>query len=126
MKTISRKCKQCPKPIPSTRKKSALYCCDECYKESGRERSSKAWASKTAAGKALKSNEKLLDKFYFMVELGRDIYYDDLEKMKFDFGISEGQTVGLGNLVGTIVGAFAYNIDTKTEKVILWKLKDVK
>jgi hypothetical protein len=126
MKTIPRICKRCPKPIPVTRKKSALYCSDECYSEAKRERSSKAWANKTAAGRALKRNEKILDKFYLMVELGREIYYDDLDRMKFDFGISEGQTAGPGNRVGIIVGTFAYNIDLKTEKILLWKLEDIK
>ena len=126
MKKDSGKCKWCTRAIPTSRKRSAEYCSDQCYYEAKKERSCISYQNNTAAAKAIKRNERILDKFYLLVELDREFYYDDLEKNNFDFGLSEGQTAGSGNVVGTIVGRYAYYIDPKTQKILLWKLKDVK
>ena len=124
-KKESRPCKYCPNPIPAHRKKSAVYCSDECYYEAKKERSCKSYENSTAAAKAIKRTEKILDRFYLLVLLEKDFRYDDLEKLNFDFGVSEGQSAGPNNEVGTVVGKYAYFIDPKTENTILWKLKDV-
>jgi len=60
-----------------------------------------------------------------ILPLQNDFNYDDLDKMNFDFSVSEGQSAGSNNEVGTVVGKYAYFINPKTENTTLWKLKDI-
>lgn len=123
METKVRQCKRCFRAIPATRKKSALYCSDECYYEAKKERSCISYQTGTAAHKAIRQNEKILAGFYLFVECGLTVTYDYLQKKGFNWGISNGETVGPGNLIGKIIGGYAYHLNPSTKIITLWKLK---
>jgi hypothetical protein len=66
--------------------------------------------------------ECILEQFFLLTELQKEILYDDLNKRGFDWGITTGETRGPNDTIWKTVGKFAYFIEpNKTVKV--WKLK---
>ncbi len=123
MTTNQKICLWCKHAIPKSRKKSSLYCSDEHYYEAKKVRSSQFYENRVTPYKEIKRNEKILEAFFLFVELSRDIFYADLEYKKFNWGIAGNETLGPGNLIGKIVGRYAYHLNLSTKRVTLWKLK---
>lgn len=117
-----RKCLHCAKDIPSTKKRSAKYCTDSCYYEAKKDRSNNRYSLIKGSFDRIKQNESILEQFFLLTELKKEILYEDLNKRGFNWGITTGETVGPNNTIWKMVGKFAYFIEpNKTVKV--WKLK---
>jgi hypothetical protein len=119
-----RKCLHCSGDIPSTRKKSSRYCGDTCYYEAKKNRSNNRYNLIKSSYDRIKKAEAILEQFFLLTELRKEILYDDLEKRGFDWGITTGESLGPNDTIWKTVGRFAYLIEpNKTVKV--WKLKQL-
>jgi hypothetical protein len=123
MKSELRKCKWCNEQIPPHEHGLARYCSNEHYELAKKSRSQKRYQDISEFTKELKRNEDILNRFYLMVELQFPVTFENLDNKKFNWGISQGETVGLGNRRGVVIGRYAYHLDTRTKNVIIWKLK---
>jgi hypothetical protein len=124
MKQQPTKCLVCDQPIPKTRKRSSRYCSLEHYYEAKLNRSITTYAKAVASTKELKKNEKILESFYLLVELKRDIFFEDLQQKMFNWSISFGDTLGPDNeTIYKIIGQYAYHLNPSTRKVNICKLK---
>lgn len=118
------KCKKngCKNNIPGSRKRSAKYCSDSCYYEAKKERSSLRYISLKAPMVELIRCERILAQMHFIVSLGKPITGNDLNLMKFNFGISTGERLDKQNRLFKIVGLYAYYLD-KDNNLTIWKLE---
>ena len=114
--------KICSNTIPKTRKKSAKYCCDECYYEAKKERSSLRYASINASTKEVKRHEATLAFLYSVAMLKKPINADDLKAYGFDFGLSTGEHFDTKKGPCKIIGRYAYHINND-KTLTIWKLK---
>ncbi len=117
-----KKCILCKKEIPKTRKRSAVYCSDECYYAAKKERSSKKYAILKAPVDEIKRNENILSYLFGVAKLNKSINANDLVAYSFNFGISTGEhkheVYGPCKIIGKYV--YYYHSDKKLE---IWKLK---
>lgn len=117
-----RKCLHCDADIPAKRKKSSKYCSDACYYEAKKDRSNSRYQTIKSSFDQVRHNENLLEQFYLLTELKKEIHFDDLNKKGFNWGITTGETAGPNDTIWRIVGKYAYFIQSnKTVKV--WKLR---
>lgn len=117
-----KKCIRCSGDIPATRKISSRYCSDNCYYEAKKDRSNIRYSTIKSNFDLIKRNEAILDKFYLLTELKKEILFEDLNKAGFNWGLTTGESAGPNNTIWKIVGKYAYFIEAnKTVKV--WKSK---
>ena len=98
-----------------------MYCSDVHYYEAKKRRSSESYHNSTAASKEIKRNEKILESFYLLKELGKEIYFKDLDSKNFNWGCSSAEKANSKNQIFKIVGKYAYHLDSLTQKITLEK-----
>jgi hypothetical protein len=112
----------CTGDIPITRKRSSKYCSNTCYYEAKKNRSNNRYNLIKSSYDRIRQAESILEQFFLLTELKKEILYDDLNRRGFDWGITTGETLGPNDTIWKTVGKFTYFIEpNKTVKV--WKLK---
>lgn len=111
----------CKKEIPKTRKSTAKHCCNECSYEMKKRRNKIHYDALIRPAKEFKRNELILEQLYIMQQLGKPITGKDLEKLGFNFGISNGETLAEKSLIVKIIGKYAYHLNNEYNLKI-WKL----
>lgn len=117
-----RKCLHCNTDIPAKRKRSSKYCSDGCYYEAKKDRSNTRYQAIKSNFDLIKRNESILEKFYLLTELKKQILFEDLNKCGFNWGLTTGESAGPNNTIWKIVGKYAYLIEAN-QTVKVWKLK---
>ena len=112
----------CGKEIPKTRKKSSRYCSDDCYYEAKKERSSKTYQLLKAPLQKIMYQESVLAFCYNMIEFKKTVFFEDLEKMKFDWGFATRDVIGPDKQICKAIGSYCYYLN-KDNSVSIWKLK---
>jgi hypothetical protein len=113
---------QCTKEIPKHRKKSARYCSDECYYEAKKQRSSENYQALKIPLQKIKYQESILAFCYSMISFKKEVHFDDLEKMKFDWGFATRDVMSPNNQICKAIGNYCYFLN-KDNSVSIWKLK---
>lgn len=113
---------ECNKTIPKTRKRSAKYCSNECYYEAKKQRSSNTYQTLKAPLQKIKYQESILASFYNMLEFKKPVYFEDMQKMQFDWGFATRDVKGPNNQICKAIGNYCYYLN-KDNSVNIWKLK---
>ncbi len=119
---IPKHCKYCNKLISRSRKASASYCSDACYYEAKKERSSKQYSSRQAFIHPFNRNEEILQQFYLLYQLGQSVTYAMLDRLQFNWGISEGELQDSESNIWKIIGKYCYLLNR--DKTIFIELCD--
>jgi hypothetical protein len=125
MKKNQSKCQwqECGKEIPTIRKKTARYCCDEHSYEAKKERSNQRYHSLKQIPVEIKRNESILALFYFLTEAKKPVSYDDLDRKSFNWGIVEKEISSKNGSIWRVLGNYAYQIEPSTKMIMIWKIK---
>jgi hypothetical protein len=115
-------CLTCNKPVPKVRKRTALYCCHDCYYEAKKQRSINRYNVATKNFADVKKNEKILHELYVLMQLKKTLSFHDLERLGFNWGISDREIAGSNSTIWKVVGGYAYYIDPQTKNVTIWKM----
>src|SRR5580704_3511324 len=108
-------CVECGQPIPPKKKSSAIYCSDAHYYLAKKKRSKDQYLKLKSNFQELQRNEKILAFLNPLASKKRDLFYDDLNALDFNFTISSNETIHEGKLCRIILG-YAYFIHPESRK----------
>jgi hypothetical protein len=117
-----RTCQNCKKPIGKSKKVSSIYCSHDCYYEAKKARSRNRYKLINQNFEEIRKNEKILSELYILMRLKKTLFFQDLENLGFNWGVSDKEIEGKEKTIWKVVGGYAYYINPQTKNVTIWKV----